>query len=311
MTTKAKAKTTKTKNSAVTLFNPSDIELSITGSIARNNLPEIKEAWTAWLDRQDVSVLETDKDFAAAADFVKDCKRTEEILTEIEEKAVKGDIKKVLQDLREMRDTTRQKRLEFNRAVEERKTRLKSDAVAAALKKVSDHLAALPYRWTAVDGVDIEGRLRTAIKGLSAILKMDEGLQAETEKLMAEATEYSVQYLRNRGTVADIYRTAGETATDSELDALVRTYGNGSPERAKFIIEQKKQARQQAELDRQKAEQAQPQKAAMPPAGPVPAPPPAPTDKTYRVGATFQGGMYTILAAIESIGGKDVKFIEK
>lgn len=308
MTAKPKTKTTKTKDSPIALFNPNDIELAITGSIAKNNLPEIKEAWTAWLTKYDAGALETDQDFVAAAAFVKDCKETEDILTTIEDKAIKGDIKKVLQDIREMREATRQKRLEFNRAVEDRKAKLKGDAVSAALKAVNDHVATLPYRWTAVDNVDIEGRLRAAIKGLSAFLKMNEALQAEAEKIKAEATEFSVQFLRNRGTVAEIYRNAGETATDSELDALVRTYGNTAPERAKFIIEQKKLARQQEELERQKAQPPQPA-----PAAAVPPPAPAPTAqaKTYRVGATFTtDSKEETTRRIESIGGSNVKFVD-
>lgn len=312
MTTKAKKKTaTKAEVQEMadaTGFNPNDIMVSITGSVTKNTLPAIRAGWASWLSGYEVAEFETDKDFASAAEFVKDCKLVEDKIGEIKEKAMKGEVFNVLKELDEMREATRQKRLEFSRAVDERKNRLKSDAITAALKKVNDHLAALPYRWTAVDGVDIEGRLRTAIKGLSAILKMDDALQTEAGKLMTEATEYSVQYLRNRGTVADIYRTAGETGTDSELDALVRTYGDAAPERARFIIEQKKVARQQEELNRQKAATAQPQVETPPPAAPYPD---TPTARTYRVGATFRGTIEQISAAIERIGGSDVKFIEK
>ena len=311
MTAKAKTKATKTKDSPVALFNPNDIELAITGSIAKNNLPEIKEAWTSWLAKYDASTLLTDQDFVNAAAFVKDCKDTEDVLTEIEDKAIKGDIKKVLQDIREMREATRQKRLEFNRAVEDRKAKLKSDAIAAALKTVNDHVASLPYRWTAVDNVDIEGRLRAAIKGLSAFLKMNEALQAEADKIKAEATEFSVQFLRNRGTVAEIYRNAGETATDSELDALVRTYGDAAPERANFIIEQKKLARQQEEMRKQQAQPQPAPAAAVPTPAPAPAPAPSAQAKMYRVGVTFTtDNTVELTRRLEQMGGSNVKFVD-
>jgi len=307
--TKAKTKTTKTEkttDSPVVLFNPNDIELAITGSITKNNLPQIKGAWISWLNQRDASTLLTDVDFAGAADFIKDCKQTEDILTDIEEKAVKGDIKKVLQDIREMREATRQKRLEFNRAVEDRKTKLKTDAITAAVRKVNDFVATLPYRWTAIDGVDIEGRMRAAIKGLSAYLKMNEALDAEITKLTAEAGEYSAQFARNRTAVAELYATAGEKATDSELDAMVRTYGNSVVERAKFSLDQKKLARQQEEMARQQAAKTEP--AAQRPAEPAPAP--KATDKTYRVGSTFHGNTDEIAYAISGIGGSDIKFVE-
>ena len=309
MTTKAKAKTAKTKTEkAVELFNPNNIELAITGSITKNNLPAMKEAWTEWLNQQDATTLATDKDFAAAADFIKSCKQTEDILTDIEEKAVKGDIKKVLQDIREMREATRQKRLEFSRMVETRKTTLKSNAVEAAVKKVTDYISTLPYRWTAVDNVDIVGRMRTAIKGLSAYLKMDEALEAEVTKLTAEASEYSAQFARNRAAVAELYTAAGETATESELDMMVRTYGDGAPERAKFILDQKKLARQQAELNKQKAPEPMP---ATEEAKPEPDHY-GRTAKAVRFGATFlTDDIEATIRQIENIGGSDVKYIIK
>jgi len=308
--------TTKTKNKPIVLFDPGSIELEITGSIKKNTLPAVREAWTNWLARLDANTLDTDQDFADAAKFVTDCKRVEERLDGIREDALKGKVFEAIKEIEAMKETTRQKRLEFDHAVTTRKDRIKTEAVTGAVAKVNAHINTLKYRWTAMDNVDVDGRIRTAIKGKSAILKMNEALEAEVQNLITEATAYSYKFEENRRKVGELYTAAGETATDSELDMMVRTYGDGSAERAKFILDQKKMARDQAELDRKKKElekpaglgEALPCAANLPPT-PAPA---GPAAKIVRFGADFKtDNIEATTRLIESIGGSDVKFIIK
>lgn len=302
----------KTKTREITLFDPGSIELTITGAIKKNTLPEVRGAWSTWLDSFNAATLETDQDFTDAAKFVTECKRVEERLAGIREDALKGKIFEAIKELETMGETTRQKRLEFDRAVTQRKDRIKSDAISAAVAKCRAALAPRKYKQ---DGIDLDTSMRTAIKGKSAILKMQEALDAEVERLVAEAQGYTQTLEDARADVAVAYSAAGETSTDSELDMIVKTYGAGSVERANFILQQKKIARDQAVLDQQKKEleaaKAAPAPIQTPFAPQAQAAAPGATARALRFGATFvTTDPEQTISLINSIGGKDVKFQE-
>ena len=321
----------KTKTKTVVPFNAATIEFAVASSIKKNTLPEIRDSWKAWLDSYKASELETDQDFIDAAEFVAECKRTEDKFDEIEDKAIKGDVSKVIAEIRTMKGTTRDKRLEFSRAVDTRKDNLKAEAVNAALSKVNGHIAALKYPATAKVNIDVSGTIRAAIKGKSSIVKMNEALEAECNSLMAAATECSALFEANRNAVIAKYTAVEEPLTDYELNMLVSTYGNGAADRAEIILAQKKIAKDQAEVARRKLELETPPPAPAPaPAAaapaPIPAPAPAPAPaavqpapapaapagvpvSAVRFGATFMtASIEETTRLIESIGGSNVKF---
>jgi hypothetical protein len=247
---------TTTKEKAVGVFDAGAIEFAVTSSIKKNTLPEIRDSWKNWLDSYNAANLETDQDFVDAAKFVTECERTEAKLEEIREKALKGEVSKVIKEIETMKETTRQKRLEFNRAVTTRRDKLKTDAVASALKQLADTLAEFPHRRQPRNASEQPEWLLTAsIKGKSSILKMQEALEQESARIVAEAKEYSATFTAMLVKVYDLYEAAGETATDSELDLLVSKYLTDAPERATLILQQKKVAREQAEIELRKQEQ--------------------------------------------------------
>ena len=315
----------KTKTKTVVPFNAATIEFAVASSIKKNTLPEIRDSWKAWLDSYKAADLETDQDFIDAAEFVAECKRTEDKFDEIEAKAIKGDVSKVIAEIRTMKGTTREKRLEFSNAVDTRKARIKTEAVTAAVSKVKAHIATLKYPVTATNNLCVEDSVRAAIKGKSSIIKMNEALEAECKTLMATATECSALFEANRAAVTAKYAAARETATDYELDMIVRTFGNGAADRAEIILAQKKIAKDQAEVDRKRKELEAPAPAPAPTAA-APAPAPAPTPaaavppapapipagvpvKEVRFGATFTtASIEETTRLIESIGGSNVKF---
>jgi hypothetical protein len=325
----------KTKTKDVVPFNAATIEFAVASSIKKNTLPEIRDSWKAWLDSYKAADLETDQDFIDAAEFVAECKRTEDKFDEIEAKAIKGDVSKVIAEIRTMKGTTREKRLEFSNAVDTRKARIKTEAVTAAVSKVKAHISTLKYHTAATSNLYVEDDIKAAIKGKSSIVKMNEALDAVCKSLMAAATECSALFEKNRSAVTDKYAAAGETATDYELDMLVRTYGNGAAERAEIILAQKKIAKDQAEVARRKKELETPPPApapAPPAAAPAPIPSPAPAPApaaaqpapvpaapagvpvvAVRFGATFMtDSIEETTRLIESIGGSRVKFqVEK
>ena len=323
MTTKAKKTKTETPEPvrAVALFDASEIEFSVKSAILKNTLPAVRDNWTNWLASYDASTLETDEDFKRASEFVNACEDTEKKLKELEETALKGDASKIIAEIRSMRETTRTKRLEFSNAVDYKKNKVKSDAIAAAVKKCRDDVSVFKYRSVTID---YESEMRLAIKGKSAILKMQEALDSKCAELLAAAKDYCNTFEAIRGQVAEVYQAAGETATDSELEMLVRSYADTAPERAKFILDQKRVKREQDELDRKRREQEAREAQPAPQAAPVPAPAPAAQAsvlsaavipgtpvRTLRFGATFDTtDIENTISLINSVGGRDVKFVE-
>ena len=294
------------KTRTIAIFDPGSIELTITGAIKKNTLPEVRGAWTAWLASFDAKNLETDEQFADAAKSVTELKRVEERLDGIRETVLKGNVFAALKELEEMKETTRQKRLEFDRAVTTRKNDLKAEAIAKAMKALAEALAAFPHRRQPRNGTETpDALLFAAIKGKSAILKMQEALETESARIVAEAKEYNDTFERTLYQVNKLYADVNEAVTDSELDMLVKTHFTEAPERAKFILQQKKVARDQAALDAQK-KQPEPAPAAQEERG---AGPLGMTMKKMRVGATFTvANEATIRTRIQSIGGTDVVF---
>ena len=315
----------KTKTKTVVPFNAATIEFAVASSIKKNTLPEIRDSWKAWLDSYKASELETDQDFIDAAEFVAECKRTEDKFDEIEDKAIKGDVSKVIAEIRTMKGTTRDKRLEFSRAVDTRKDRIKTEAIITAISRVKAHISTLKYHSAVTSNLFVEDDIREAIKGKSSIVKMNEALDLECKKLITAATECSALFEKNRAAVTEKYAAVGEPLTDYEVNMLVSSYGNGAADRAEIILAQKKIAKDQAEVDRKRKELEAPAPAPAPTAA-APAPAPAPTPaaavppapapipagvpvKEVRFGATFTtASIEETTRLIESIGGSNVKF---
>jgi hypothetical protein len=293
------------KQKEIVIFDPGSIELAFTGKVSKNTLPVVREAWTQWLASFDAKNLKTDEDFKDAATFVTECKRVEERLSEIRDTALKGDVFKAIKELEVMQETTRQKRLEFDRAVTARKNDIKTDAIKCAMDKVEAELRTMKHR---MPDIDADARLLAAIKGKSAILKMDEALQLESAKILTEALQYNDKYENLLHKVQLVYADAGETCTDSEINMLMKTYFEDAPERAKMICQQKKLDRDQKELEKQKSVSA---------TAAVPAPAPiqeAPAAKdcpilTIRFGVTFTCyNTADVEAKLKAIGGTNIKF---
>lgn len=315
---------TSTKEKGALAFDAGAIEFAVTSSIKKNTLPEIRESWKNWLDSYNAAELETDQDFLDAAKFVTECKRTEEKLEEIREKALKGEVSKVIKEIETMKETTRAKRLEFDRAVTTRRDNLKRDAVAAALKQLADTLAGFEHRCAPRNAAEApEYRLQAAIKGKSSILKMQEALEIESEKIVAEAKVYNDTFTATLVKVYDLYQAAGETATDSELDLLVSKYHTDAPERAKLILDQKRVAREQAELENKRlaeveaaAQVPEPAPAIQPaptapqaaPAAPAQTVPAAAARKMIFTAVFETSRPIKVAADITALGGQDVTF---
>ena len=209
-----------------------------------------------------------------------------------------------------MKETTRQKRLEFDRAVTTRKDKLKAEAIQRTVADISAKLAAMPYR----QAVDVDGAMRAAIKGKSSIAKMQEAMVAASAEIETVANAYYLRFKALRETVAGLYTAANEPATDSELDLLVRTHFEMAPEHAKLILGQKKVARDQAALDAAKAQPVVIPAAPAPAAVPVNAVPAMPADmpvKTMRFTALFKTDRPSYIKAnLEAMGAQDVTFEE-
>lgn len=298
-----------TKSKSVVLFDPGCIELTITGAIKKNTLPEVRGAWSAWLDSFRAEDVKTDEDFVNAAKFVTECQRIEERLDGIREDALKGKVFEAIKELEEMAETTRAKRLEFNRAVTTRKERLKNDAVNAAIAKCRSEIGGMKYR---SDLLEVEERIRLSIKGKSSVDKMQEALDTECTNIIADAEDYSRKFEDIRTEVSSLYAVAGEHITDSELDMMVKTHGDRTIDQAKVILQQRKLAKDQKAMDAQKAAAAAPAPVA---AAPEPVAErqgaPGPAKVALRFGATFMtSDPAQVVSLIESIGGRDVKFVE-
>ena len=296
----------KTKTKDICIFDPGSIELAFTGKISKNTLPAVREAWTNWLASFDAKNLETDQDFTDAAKFVTECKRVEERLDGIRESALKGDVFKAIKELEEMKETTRQKRLEFDRAVTARRADIRTNAINLAMDQLEAALATLPHhRQTRNQAEEPSSMLLLAIKGKSAMLKMQEALETESARILSEAKKYSDRFTELEKKVSNLYDESHETLTGSEMEMLVKTHFEDAPERAKFILQQKKVARDQAELDKQKAK---PEPASAPQA-PAASATKAASARAIRFGVTFDcTDAEETARALVAMGGRNVKF---
>jgi len=303
-------------NKQVIKFEPTKIELVVNSAIAKNTLPKLRTEWSEWLEQFDAAELTTDSDFAAAADFVAECKKVEARLEDIKTHALSGDVQTAINALDEMQDATKRKRLEFDHAVTARKETCKSTAIDRANESLSSKLAALKHH----NGGTYILRLRAAIRGKSSLTGMQAALEKESEAILNEARTYSDRFDALRAHVADLYAAAGEPVTDSELDMLVKNHYENAPERAKFILEQKRTAREQAAAPKPEPKPATQMQEAptdamqfedvFPPVQHL-APPATGKVKLLRFGATFKtNNPASITASLARLGGLNIKHVE-
>lgn len=305
-----------TKIKELKKFAPENIELVISGAIKKNTLPAIKTSWQAWLDRFEASTLETDEEFEQAATSVKELQLVEARLADIRTSALSGKVLDAIKEIEDMQEATRQKRLEFSRAVESRKKERKETACRNAESAIAEHLRQLKYQ---MPNLDASTAISAAIKGKSSLASMQLALDKTVAALAEQAKNYCAEFELLRGQVKAAYDAAKEPVTDSELDLLVRNHFADAPERAKFILQQKAVQRQQAEMAKQSA----PQAAA--PAIPAPAPLPqtasaVPDDmeamdtpvQHLRFGVSFDTtNPADIVAKLTALGGRNVKFVQE
>lgn len=298
----------------MTKFEPSSIELVITGAIARNTLPQAKVELDNWLNQFNVANLETDEDFAAAAKLVTVCSKTEERIADIKEKSLSGDVRDAIHMLDDMRESVRAKRLEFEHAVKDRKEEIKAKAIKQATKRLESSLTDLDYRRP----VDIETALRAAIKGTRTLDGLQEALAKEANYVLLTERGYSEKFAALRGEVMKMFASAEETASEDEVTALVKANYEAAPGMVPGIIQQRREARERA------AQAMKPVLAQATPPAQVPPQLAAATAQAastgwddvtiteYRVGVTFrstQRQQANIMTILRTQGGKDIKVV--
>ena len=151
--------------------------VQVTGAVTASNLDEFKAVALGAI-RSVNRTLKTDADFADAEKAVKWCADVESRLKAAKEHALSqtADIDRLFKALDDISAEARTVRLDLDKLVTRRKTEVKEEAVAAARRKMDEHIRTLeaelaPFRLPAIH-TDFAG----AIKGLKSVASMQDKL---------------------------------------------------------------------------------------------------------------------------------------
>jgi hypothetical protein len=161
-----------------------ELRLQITGEVAECNLNEFK-AGAIEIIKSINTDLTTDQDFTDADKAIKWCKGVEKKLDDAKEKALNqtASIKQVFDTLDEIREETRQKRLELDRLVKAQKKSVKESMLTQAKTDLMEYVAALEATLNCCRLPPQSFDFEAAIKGKKTIKSIEAAIKAETNKL--------------------------------------------------------------------------------------------------------------------------------
>jgi len=122
-----------------------DLIIKVKTDIVSNNLPAFSKEIKSQLAEINTE-LKTDNDFAEAEDFVKSLKKAEDELKEAKERIFEtGDLSEINATINELSELCREKRLDLNKQVKQRKEDIKSEMVTKSIFAVNEAAKDLKY----------------------------------------------------------------------------------------------------------------------------------------------------------------------
>src|SRR3990172_1413289 len=155
--------------------------VQVEGRGVSSNLPAFREAALAFLDRlPDPATLQTDQDFANAAEAVKICKETEGRIGLVKQQAQAQatSIDELFRSLDEITAQIARRRLDLDKRVAGVKDSRRAQLVFNANEALAQHVKSLNERLGAEWVRGIDGNFGSAIKGLKSLASMRDRLDA-------------------------------------------------------------------------------------------------------------------------------------
>lgn len=231
-----------TKETAI--IDPADIDIKIISTVERNTLPAFEARLDAELATYRPEELNTDEDFAWARKQTKALKDAEDRLAEIYRQLFTGETAQVMHSVAAAQEKIRAKRLELARAIDSRDKALLESAILDARLSLEAELKRLPH----ARPVDIEQRLRQAVKGKRTIASKNEALEDCVNEILDAEAAHDRAFEQHLEATATAFDQLNEPAAPAEIEMLVKTYGENAPERARLIIENRRIEKEKQKL---------------------------------------------------------------
>lgn len=167
-----------------------ELRIELTGLVTASNLDVFKTRALSVIDGITTD-LQTDEDFAGAEKTVKWCKAVEDRLDDAKQQALSqtssiGALFKALDEIREM---TRTKRLELDKAVKSQKDAIRMRMVLETKTELLQHLNALNARLGGTYMPLMRVEFGDVIKGLKSVASMQQSLKTVLDREKIQANE--------------------------------------------------------------------------------------------------------------------------
>ncbi|WP_020209005.1 YqaJ viral recombinase family protein [Gilvimarinus chinensis] len=179
--------------------------VEITGGVKTTNLPTYKEHALAVLDAISTD-LNTDQDFADAATTVKWCEGVEKKLELTKEQALSqtADIDQLMRTIDELKEATRQKRLNLNRQVESRKKEIRTEIATTARNAWASYVNEVNAKLSPCRLPEIACDVAGAMKGKRTIDTLRGAANDEVMRAKVEANRFANTIEANLNLLADL-----------------------------------------------------------------------------------------------------------
>lgn len=224
--------------------------IDIAGKVEGTNLATFEQAVTARIQAINTD-LQTDQDFADAEKMVKFLGEKEKEVEKVKELALAktADIDALFKTVDHLREEMRQKRLELDKLVKERKKEKKTEIAMAGRKAVDEHIAILTEGLGGSFMPNIITDFNGAMKGKRTVATLQSAADDEVARAKIEASEIAETIRANIQQLDD----AGNYFLFSDRHELILK----DPDHLKAIIENRISAHEKAEEARLAAEREQ------------------------------------------------------
>tara|TARA_R110000850_G_scaffold73647_20_gene161626 strand:- start:4294 stop:5898 length:1605 start_codon:yes stop_codon:yes gene_type:complete len=179
--------------------------VEITGGVKTTNLPAYKEHAMAVLEAISTD-LNTDQDFADAATTVKWCEGVEKKLELTKEQALSQtvDIDQLMRTIDDLKEATRQKRLNLNRQVESRKKEIRTEIAATARNAWASYVNEVNAKLSPCRLPEIACDVAGAMKGKRTIDTLRGAANDEVMRAKVEANRFANTIEANLNLLAEV-----------------------------------------------------------------------------------------------------------
>lgn len=163
--------------------------INLDGGVQETNFSEFNRAWLAKIDGA-VLTPETDQEFSAAEQFIKDCTASEKEIKSILDAAIKGnaDVSRLLDGVNGLLGTIRTTRLTATKAVKEKKESIKAGMVKAGEQRIVEFIKGMYGVYPGIyDCLSPDlSPIKLSVKGKRTVDSLNAAVNAAVEKIEEE-----------------------------------------------------------------------------------------------------------------------------